>query len=60
MAKQKMIQLFNIWKDRGIPKEFKVKTLKSLIWSVMLYGCEACTLTQHDKNKKYAAEMWVY
>ena len=32
MAKQKMVQLNNIWKDRGIPKSLKVIILKTLIW----------------------------
>ena len=31
MAKQKMVQLNNIWKDRGIPKSLKVIILKTLI-----------------------------
>ena len=43
MAKQKMVQLNTIWKDRGIPKDLKVKILKCLIWPVALYGCEAWT-----------------
>ena len=58
MAKQKMIQLTNIWKDRGIPKELKVKILKCLIWPVVLYWCEAWTLKQDDNNNINAKEMW--
>ena len=38
MAKQKMVEHNNIWKDRGIPITLKIKILKCLIWPVMLYG----------------------
>ena len=60
MAKQKMVQLNTIWKDRGITKDLKVKILKCLIWPVVLYGCEAWTLKKDDENKLNAAEMWFF
>ena len=50
MAKQKMIQLTNVWKDKGIPKDLKMNLLKCLIWPVMIYGSEAWTLKQAEKN----------
>ena len=55
--KQKSIQLSNIWKDRGIPKAFKMAILKCLVWPVAIYGCEAWTLKQDDQNKIDAIEM---
>ena len=60
MAKQKTVQLNNIWKDRGIPKILKVKLIKTLIWPVMLYGSEAWTLRKAERDKIEAAEMWFY
>ena len=60
MAEQKMVQLTNIWKDRGIQATLKMKLLKCLIWSVVLYGSEAWTLRKADKNRIEAAEMWFY
>ena len=48
MAKQKTVQLNNIWKDKGIPKELKIKILKCLIWLVVTYGCEAWTLKKAE------------
>lgn len=60
MAKQKMLQLNNIWKDRGIPNQLKIQILKCLVWPVMLYGCEAWTLRKEEENKINAAEMWFY
>ena len=60
MTKQKMVQLNNIWKDRGIPVKLKLKILRCLIWPVLLYGCEAWTLRKEESNKLRAAEMWLY
>ena len=60
MAKQKMVQLNNIWKDRGIPNLLKVNILKCLIWPVATYGCEAWTLKKEEEKKINAAELWFY
>ena len=50
MAKQKMLQLNNIWKDRGIPIELKMPLLKCLVWPVIMYGCEAWTLKKEEED----------
>ena len=60
LAKQKNLQLTNIWKDRGIPKSSKVKLLRILIWPVLLYGAEAWTLRKAKKEQIESAEMWFY
>ena len=60
MAKQRMVQLNNIWKDHGIRRDLKIKLLKCLVWPVMLYGCEAWTHRKADDKRIEAAEMWFY
>ena len=60
MGKSKMTELNNIWKDRSIPYQLKVKLLKCLIWPVVMYWCEAWTLRKENENKLEAAEMWFY
>ena len=60
MAKQKMLQLNNIWKDRGVPNSLKIIILKCLVWPVVMYGCEAWTLRKEEEKKINAAEMWFY
>ena len=60
MAKQKMLQLNNIWKDRGIPIQLKMSLLKCLVWPVIMYGCEAWTLKKEEEDRLNAAEMWFY
>ena len=48
MAKQRMVQLNNIWKDRSIPTQLKMKILQCLVWPIMLYGCETWTTKKAD------------
>ncbi|GFS12393.1 endonuclease-reverse transcriptase [Elysia marginata] len=60
MAKKKMIELNNVWKDHNIPIELKLKLLKCLIWPVMMYGCEAWSQKKDDDKRIEAAEMWFY
>ena len=60
MAKQKMLQLLNLWKDSSIPTELKIRLLKCLIWPVIMYGCEAWTLRKSEESRLNAVEMWLY
>ncbi|GFS26233.1 endonuclease-reverse transcriptase [Elysia marginata] len=60
MAKQGMVSLNNIWKDKSIPKPLKFKLLKTLVWPRMLYGCETWTMRKADESKIEAAEMWFF
>ncbi|GFS10815.1 endonuclease-reverse transcriptase [Elysia marginata] len=60
MAKQGMVSLNNIWKDKSIPKPVKFKLLKTLVWPRMLYGCETWTMRKADELKIEAAEMWFF
>ncbi|GFS09341.1 reverse transcriptase-like [Elysia marginata] len=60
MAKKKMIELNNVWKDHNIPIELKLKLLKCLIWPIMMYGCEAWSQKKDDDKRIEAAEMWFY
>ena len=60
MAKQKMTQLSNVWKDRSIPIQLKIRILECLVWPVALYGCETWTMRKKDEKRIEAAEMWFY
>ena len=60
IAKRKMIELNNIWKDRTLSNVLKLKILKSLIFTVITYGAEGWTIKQKEEKKINAAEMWFY
>ncbi|GFS23159.1 endonuclease-reverse transcriptase [Elysia marginata] len=60
MAKQGIVSLNNIWKDKSIPKPLTFKLLKTLVWPRMLYGCETWTMRKADELNIEAAEMWFF
>jgi len=44
LAKEKAVKLDTIWRSRHIKKALKVRLIKSLVWSVFLYGAESWTI----------------
>ena len=60
MAKSKMVDLKNIWKDKDLSYELKIKIMKVLVWTTMTYGAEGWTLWADEKKRIQAAEMWCY
>ena len=59
-ARSALSSLTKIWKDRALCKRIKLKVLKTLVWPVALYGCEAWTLKASDTNRLHAFEMACY
>eukprot|EP00117_Sycon_ciliatum_P017917 scpid39254/ scgid16723/ Retrovirus-related Pol polyprotein LINE-1; Long interspersed element-1; Reverse transcriptase; Endonuclease len=62
MAKERMLQLIDIWKDHNISRQLKIRIMHALVWSVLLYeyGAESWTLRKTDERRIQAAEMWCY
>ena len=60
MAKRKMIDLRNLWKDKDLSNQLKIKIMKTLVWTTITYGAEGWTLRADEKKKIQAAEMWCY
>jgi hypothetical protein len=60
MARTSMINMQNIWKNHDVSKSTKIRLINSLIFSIATYGCESWTLTQDDRSKINAFEMWVW
>ena len=60
MGKSKMVDLKNIWKDKDLSYELKLKIMKVLVWTVMTYGAEGWTLRSDEMKRIQAAEMWCY
>jgi endonuclease/exonuclease/phosphatase family metal-dependent hydrolase len=51
LASAQMKRLTNIWKATGISKKTKTSLFKSLVMSVLLYGCETWKLTNGEEKK---------
>ncbi|GFR78848.1 endonuclease-reverse transcriptase [Elysia marginata] len=60
MAKKKMLELNNIWKDRSKPLTLKIKLLKCLVWPVLMYECEAWTPKKEDDKRIEAIEVMCF
>ena len=60
IAKKKMVDLHDVWNDKNIRKDLKMKLVKTLVWSALLYGAESWTLRKADENIIMAAEMWFW
>ena len=51
MAKTAMHQLTKIWKDSNIRKRTKIHVVRTLVFSIFLYGAEAWTLKATDRQR---------
>ena len=60
MGKAAMGGLTSIWKDRGVTLETKVKIVKVLLFSIVLYGAETWTMRKHERRKIDAFELWFW
>ena len=60
IAKRRMIELQDLWNDKNLTTDLKVKLVKALVWSALIYGAEAWTLFKSDENRIMAAEMWMW
>ena len=52
--------LLTIWKSRGVSSDLKIRLQKSTAFAIALYGCESWALTEADRKKINAFEMWCY
>ena len=60
IAKNAVISLTQIWKDKGISIGTKKRLLKSLVFSIAIYGSECWVLKRSDEKKIEAFELWCY
>ena len=49
-----------IWKDRTLAKKLNLMLLRTLVWPIAVYGCEAWTLKVADTNRLHAFETRCY
>lgn len=60
MAKGAMGKLTKVWKDRNITKNTKARLVRTLIFSIFLYGVETWTIKESERKKIDAFEMWCW
>jgi len=55
-----MQSLSSVWRSKDISIATKLRLLKTLVWSVAIYGCEGWALLSKDQKYIEAYEMWCY
>src|SRR5437870_12595025 len=60
LGKAAMMNLSKIWKDKGISPSTKVMLVRALIFSIVKYGCESCTVKKKDKEMLMSCELWCW
>ena len=60
IARNAMVSLTKIWKDKSISLRTKKRLLQSLVFSIASYGSECWVLKKGDKKKIEAFELWCY
>ena len=60
IAKSTMSRMNNVWRSSKIGLNLKKRLVKSLVWSVALYGCESWTLRLVDERMIESTEMWCW
>ena len=59
MAKKIFMEKKKLFSGKMNP-ELKKRIMKCLVWSVALYAAETWTLTQTDRRRLEAFEMWIW
>ena len=55
-----MTNLDSILKNRGIALPTKVRLVKAMVFSVVMYGCESWTTKKADHPRVYSFELWCW
>ena len=60
IARDATSQLIGLWKAKAISLKLKKQLVRSLVWSIALYGSESWTIKQRDAKKIESFELWVW
>ena len=55
-----MINLYSILKSRGSTLPTKVRLVKAMVFPVVMYGCESCTVKNAERRRIDAFELWCW
>ena len=60
LGRKVMTNLDSILKSRGITLPTKVCLVKAMVFPVVMYGCESCTVKKADPQRIDAFELWCW
>ena len=58
IARNAVISLNNVWKDRSIGLETKIRILNTLVFTIATYGCECWVIKKTDEKRLNSFEIW--
>ena len=58
LGKKVMTNLDSILKSRDITLPTKVRLVKAMVFSVVMYGCESWTVKKAEHQRIHAFELW--
>ena len=60
LGRKVMTNLDSIFKSRDITLPTKVCLVKAVVFPVVLYGCESCTIKKAEHQRINAFELWCW
>ena len=58
LGRKVMTNLDSIFKSRDITSPTKVHLVKAMVFPVVMYGCESCTVKKAERQRIDAFELW--
>ena len=60
LGRKIMTKIDSIVKSRGITLPTKVRLVKAMVFPVVMYGCESCTIKKAEHRRIDAFELWCW
>ena len=60
LGRKVMTNLGSIFKSRDITVPAKVRLVKAMVFPVVMYGCESCTVKKAERRRIDAFELWCW
>ena len=60
LGRKVMTNLYSIFKSRDIILPTKVRLVKNMVFPVVMYGCESCTVKKAEWRRIDAFELWCW
>ena len=60
LGRKVMTNLDSILKSRDITLSTKVRLVKAVVFPVVMYGCESCTVKKAECRRNDAFELWCW
>ena len=60
LGRKVMTNLDNIFKSRDITLPTKVRLVKAMVFSMVVYGCESSTVKKAEHQRSDAFELWCW